>query len=98
MGEAFEYDSAQIRREAQKVKQCCDLLARAALPNADRAREVLSGQFAGAAADALDASLLSLKDDVKKLHSQLTKTYNALIRSAQELERRDAELARSFGR
>ncbi len=97
MGEAYEYDSAQIRREAEKIRQCCDLLARAALPGADKAREVLDGEFAGAAADALDASLLSLRGDVRKLHSQLTKTCNALIRSAEELEKRDAELARSFG-
>lgn len=93
----YDYDTAAIRREARKIKRCCDCLKQSAIPEAEKTRQILDGNFAGRAADALDARLISLTKDIGSLQSNLNSVYTALTRFADELERRDAEIARIMG-
>lgn len=90
----YDYDTAEIRREARKIKRCCDSIAQSAIPETNKTRQILDGNFEGAAADALDARLVSLTKDIETLRKNLNTVYKALMRFADELERRDAELAR----
>ena len=93
----YDYDTAAIRREARKIKRCCDCLSQSAIPETEKTRRILDGNFAGQAAEALDARLVSLTKDIGSLRSNLNSVYTALMRFADELERRDAELARIMG-
>ena len=93
----YDYDTAAIRAEARKIKRCCDCLSQSAIPEAERTRQILDGNFAGLAADALDARLVSMAKDIGSLRSSLNSVYVALIKFADELERRDAEIARIMG-
>lgn len=93
----YDYDTAAIRREARKLKRCCDCLKQSAMPEAEKTRQILDGNFAGRTADALDERLISIMKDVGLLQSNLNSIYAALMSFADELERRDAELARMMG-
>lgn len=93
----YDYDTAEIRREARKIKRCCDCIAQSAIPEAEKTRQILDGNFEGQTAEALDARLVSLTKDIGLLRNNLSSVYTALMRFADELERRDAELARIMG-
>lgn len=90
----YDYDTAAIRREAQKIKRCCDCIKQSAIPEAEKTRQILDGNFIGEAADALDERLVLLKKEIGTLGNNLNTVYTALMRFADELERRDAEIAR----
>ena len=92
----FEYDSEVVRREAKKIKKACDYLEQSAVPESKKAQELLDGNFIGLTADALNEQLNRLNANVVQLKKDLNRMYRVLIQFAEELERRDAELARTM--
>ncbi len=91
------YDTKAIRREARKIKQCCDKLDSAALPRVDGAKARLDGNFMGRTADALDDRLTETKAQLRTLNRDLNALYTALMRFADALEEADARIARLMG-
>ncbi len=89
----YDYDTAAIRREAQKIRRCADMLASSALPRLDRAGSRLDGNFMGRTADALEKTLGDSRRQLRTLQDDLACVSGALDRFANALEEADRRLA-----
>lgn len=95
---SYNYDTAAIRREAQRILKCCNHIDGSALPRVDGARSKLEGNFKGRTADALDDSLTQAQKQLRELNEELRSLYSALMRYADALEAADARIAQLLGR
>lgn len=93
-----EYDTAAIRREANKLKKCCDRLNTAAIDRMRNAQRYVERDLRGKAADALEESLAQSLRQIKSLRDDLEATYLGLYRFADALEEADARAARLMKR
>lgn len=93
----YDYDSAAVRREARKFRDCCETLEGRALPKVRSIRGQLEGNFIGKAANALDRCLDDAETQIKALRNNCNSMYRALNSYADALEKADDEIARSMG-
>ncbi len=89
----YEYDTAEIRREARKLSQCADKIGSSAMPRLDKTERRLDGNFIGSAADALDNALERSRRDLRALQSDISSVSGALYRFADALEEADRRMA-----
>lgn len=93
----YDYDSAAVIREARKFKRCYEALDADALPNMERARAQLEGNFEGQAAAALEARLSEMLNEIRTLRGSCSGMYSALMDFAEALERADEQVAQLMG-
>ena len=90
----YDYDTAAIRREARRIRDCSNRMESSAFQRVKDARAKLEGNFEGRTADALDESLNQTQSKLKALNAELKALYSALMSFADALEEADEQIAR----
>lgn len=90
------YDSAEVRRAAQKIQACANSVNQSAAPKVRNMRNDVDDSFEGAAANALKNRLSDIDADIRTIVSGLNLLYRALIIYADALDEADRRIAESL--
>lgn len=90
------YDSAEVRRAAQKILACANSVNQSAAPKVRSVRNDVDDSFEGAAANALKNRLSDIDADIRTIVSGLNLLHRALMTYAEALEEADRKIAESL--
>ena len=92
-----EYDSTKIRRLAAQLERTSVAVNNVKQTSLRSARQEMTGNFQGEAAEALEQSISELTDDVTTLASHLGSISKALFRLAAQVEAADEKAKALIG-